>query len=73
MAAEIDKDYAGKDLLVVGVLRGAVMVVVDLTGKMRTLLLWIGWQFLLMVPELNQRCCTYSKKILILILLIAMF
>lgn len=34
MAVEIDRDYAGKDLLVVGVLRGAVMVVADLIRKL---------------------------------------
>ena len=36
MAAEIDADYAGKDLLMVGVLRGAVMVMADLSRYMRT-------------------------------------
>jgi hypoxanthine phosphoribosyltransferase len=30
LAAEIEKDYDGKDLLLVGVLRGAVMVMADL-------------------------------------------
>lgn len=30
MAARIEEDYAGKDLLMVGVLRGAVMVMADL-------------------------------------------
>jgi hypoxanthine phosphoribosyltransferase len=30
MAAEIDADYEGKDILLVGVLRGAVMVMADL-------------------------------------------
>ena len=30
LAAQIDKDYAGKDLLLVGVLKGAVMVMADL-------------------------------------------
>lgn len=34
IAAQIDHDYAGKDLLVVGVLRGAVMVVADLIRRM---------------------------------------
>lgn len=33
MAAQIDKDYADRDLLVVGVLKGALMVVADLTRK----------------------------------------
>ena len=31
LAAEIDRDYAGKDLLLVGVLNGAVMVMADLS------------------------------------------
>lgn len=30
MAAEVDRDYAGQDLLLVGVLKGAVMVMADL-------------------------------------------
>jgi hypoxanthine phosphoribosyltransferase len=30
LAAEIDRDYAGRDLLLVGVLKGAVMVMADL-------------------------------------------
>ena len=30
MAAEIDRDYEGKDLVLVGVLRGAVMIMADL-------------------------------------------
>lgn len=36
IAADIDRDYAGKDILVVGVLRGAVMVVADLVRKLHT-------------------------------------
>lgn len=31
LAADIEADYAGRDLLIVGVLKGAVMVVADLT------------------------------------------
>jgi hypoxanthine phosphoribosyltransferase len=31
LAREIDRDYAGKDLIIVGVLRGAVMVMADLS------------------------------------------
>ncbi|GAA3815866.1 hypoxanthine phosphoribosyltransferase [Nocardioides panacisoli] len=31
LAKEIDRDYAGKDLIIVGVLRGAVMVMADLS------------------------------------------
>ncbi len=30
LAAEIEQDYAGQDLLIVGILRGAVMVMADL-------------------------------------------
>src|SRR5690625_6663848 len=36
MAAEIDADYSGKELLLVGVLRGAVMVMADLSRKLHT-------------------------------------
>ena len=36
IAAEIDKDYAGKDLLMVGVLNGAMMVMSDLTRAMKS-------------------------------------
>lgn len=34
MAAQIDEDYAGKDLLLVGVLKGAVMVMADLAREL---------------------------------------
>ncbi|MFD1506414.1 hypoxanthine phosphoribosyltransferase [Georgenia yuyongxinii] len=34
MAAQVDADYAGKDLLLVGVLRGAVMVMADLSRRL---------------------------------------
>ena len=34
IAAQIDKDYEGQDLLLVGVLKGAVMVMADLTRYM---------------------------------------
>lgn len=36
MAEEIDRDYAGKEILLVGVLRGAVMVMADLSRKLHT-------------------------------------
>jgi hypoxanthine phosphoribosyltransferase len=36
MAAQIDTDYAGKDLLLVGVLKGAVMVMADLSRYLHT-------------------------------------
>jgi hypoxanthine phosphoribosyltransferase len=35
LAARIEADYAGKDLLLVGVLKGAVMVMADLARAMR--------------------------------------
>lgn len=34
MAAEIDRDYQGKDLLLVGILKGAVMVMADLSRRL---------------------------------------
>ncbi|GAA4418610.1 hypoxanthine phosphoribosyltransferase [Georgenia halophila] len=36
MAAEIDADYAGREVLLVGVLRGAVMVMADLSRKLHS-------------------------------------
>lgn len=36
LAAAIDADYAGRELLLVGVLKGAVMVMADLSRAMRT-------------------------------------
>ncbi len=36
LAIEIDADYAGKDLLLVGVLKGAVMVMADLARALHT-------------------------------------
>lgn len=36
IAAQIDADYAGKDILLVGVLNGAVMVMADLQRAMRS-------------------------------------
>jgi len=36
MAADIDADYAGRDLLLVGVLKGAVMVMADLARRLHT-------------------------------------
>ncbi|MGC0249259.1 hypoxanthine phosphoribosyltransferase [Pseudactinotalea sp. Z1748] len=34
MAAEIDRDYAGREVLLVGVLKGAVMVMADLSRRL---------------------------------------
>jgi hypoxanthine phosphoribosyltransferase len=36
LAAEIDKDYIGRDVLLVGVLKGAVMVMADLARALHT-------------------------------------
>ncbi|MGP2496165.1 hypoxanthine phosphoribosyltransferase [Schaalia turicensis] len=36
MATQIDADYQGKEILIVGVLRGAVMVMADLSRKLHT-------------------------------------
>ena len=36
IAVQIDADYAGEDLLLVGVLKGATMVMADLARKLRT-------------------------------------
>ncbi len=36
LAAQIDSDYAGRDLLLVGVLKGAVMVMADLARALRS-------------------------------------
>src|SRR5687767_8396452 len=36
LASRIDTDYAGRDLLIVGVLKGAVMVMADLARALRT-------------------------------------
>jgi hypoxanthine phosphoribosyltransferase len=36
LAAEIDRDYAGREILLVGVLKGAVMIMADLARALRT-------------------------------------
>lgn len=36
MAADIDRDYEGKEILVLGVLKGAVMVMADLVRKLHS-------------------------------------
>lgn len=36
IAAQVDADYAGRDLLVVGVLKGAVLVMADLVRSLRS-------------------------------------
>ena len=44
LAAQIDADYAGRDLLLVGVLKGAVMVMADLARAMHLPVRWTGWR-----------------------------
>ena len=44
MAAKIRDDYEGKDLLLVGVLRGAVMVMADLARTSTGTSRWTGWR-----------------------------
>ena len=51
LAAQVDKDYEGKDLLLVGVLKGAVMAVADFHVHYNATLIWIGWRFLHTVLE----------------------
>ena len=36
LAAQVDADYVGKDILLVGVLKGAIMAMADLTRAMQT-------------------------------------
>ena len=36
LAAEIDKDYEGREVLLVGVLKGAVMIMADLARALRS-------------------------------------
>lgn len=36
LAAEIDRDYDGREILVIGVLKGAIMVMADLSRKIHT-------------------------------------
>ena len=36
LAAQIDRDYQGKDILLVGVLKGALMIMADLSRAMRS-------------------------------------
>jgi hypoxanthine phosphoribosyltransferase len=44
LAAQIDTDYAGNDLLIVGILKGAVMVMADLARALHTTITmdWMG-------------------------------
>ncbi|WP_435298590.1 hypoxanthine phosphoribosyltransferase [Timonella sp. A28] len=43
LAAKIDADYADKDLLLVGVLKGAVMVMADLSRKLQHTKVAMDW------------------------------
>lgn len=54
LAARVDADYKDKKVLLVGVLKGAIMAMADLTARCRLTLKWIGWQFLPTAQEQNQ-------------------
>ena len=43
LAAEIDRDYAGRDVLLVGVLKGAVMVMADLSRALQSSQISMDW------------------------------
>lgn len=43
MAADIDRDYAGRDVLLVGVLKGAVMVMADLSRTLQHPKVTMDW------------------------------
>ena len=54
LAAEIDADYAGRNVLLVGVLKGAIMVMADLSRAMSSdpPVDWMA----VSKPELSWRC-----------------
>jgi hypoxanthine phosphoribosyltransferase len=43
LAAEIDRDYVGRDVLLVGVLKGAVMVMADLSRALKSPQISMDW------------------------------
>src|SRR6185437_2278151 len=43
LAAELDADYAGRDLLLLGILNSAVMLMADLSRQLRTDRVEIAW------------------------------
>jgi hypoxanthine phosphoribosyltransferase len=43
LAAEVDTDYAGRDLLLLGVLRGAMMVTADLARLLENDRVEVDW------------------------------
>ena len=54
LAAQVNKDYEGRDLILVGVLKGAIMAMADFLDTYNAILIWIGWQFHPMELEQNQ-------------------
>ena len=64
MAEQIDRDYAGEELLIVGVLRGAVMVMADLSRKLHTPSRWTGWPFRLTDRAPRPRALCVSSRTL---------
>jgi len=57
LANQIAADYPeDEELLLVGVLKGAVMVMADLARACRVKLTWTGWRFPLRLRDDFQRC-----------------
>ena len=57
LAAEVERDYAGEDILLVGVLKGAVMVMADLA---RALTVPLGMEFMA-VSSASSRTSTRTS------------
>ena len=51
LAEQVKKDYEGRDLILVGVLKGAVMAMADFHVTCNAMSIWIGWLSPPMVPE----------------------
>ena len=60
LAARIDEDYAGKDVLLVGVLKGAIMIMADLSRALKGHYT-MDW-FLLMVPAPSPQVLCVSSR-----------
>ena len=54
LACEITKDYEGKEVVVLGLLKGSVVFMSDLIKELDYLLLLILWMYLVMEMELAQ-------------------
>lgn len=62
LAAKIDAEYVGKDLLIVGVLKGAVMVMADLARALSTPSPWTGWRCRRTAPAPSPRVWCGSSR-----------